>query len=146
MSSVALVWSGARSQISALTRSCSKRFTGAATRAGLRVSRHSLSSVEYLFGQWRADNRVRAPLSRRPPHTTWHAGPAFGNTHRVLRNRWVSRQSGCGPVQTTRLDDRQPDERWRRNPLPHLRRIAATRLHHVRSRRRDMPRRCNRVS
>ena len=59
MSSVALVWSGARSQISALTRSCSKRFTGAATRAGLRVSRHSLSSVEYLFGQWNAGNRIR---------------------------------------------------------------------------------------
>ena len=63
MSSVALAWSGARSRISVLTRSCSKRFMGVATRIGLRVSRHSLSSVEYLFGQWRADNRVTLKLN-----------------------------------------------------------------------------------
>ena len=70
----------------------------------------------------------------------------LGNTHRVRRIRWVARQSDCGPFQTNRLDDRQPDERRRRSPLPYLRRIATTRFHHVRSRRRDMFRRRKRVS
>ena len=69
MSSVALAWSGARSRVSVLTRCCSKRFTGVATRAGLRASRHSLSSVEYLFGQSNADNQIRtAAFEMSSPH------------------------------------------------------------------------------